>query len=60
MFFAFPEDAHWNAERQAVEFGGEIGSRPSSWCKSEQGLRRPLVRLLGVEVLPDRRRSAAT
>ena len=21
MFFTFPEDAHWNAERQAVEFG---------------------------------------
>jgi hypothetical protein len=25
MFFAFPEDAHWNANRQAVEFGVEIG-----------------------------------
>ena len=25
MFFPFPEDAHWNAERQAVEFGIEIG-----------------------------------
>jgi hypothetical protein len=25
MFFTFPEDAHWNAERQAVEFGVEIG-----------------------------------
>jgi hypothetical protein len=24
MFFTFPEDAHWNAERQAVEFGVEI------------------------------------
>jgi hypothetical protein len=22
---AFPEDARWNAERQAVEFGVEIG-----------------------------------
>ena len=21
MFFIFPEDARWNAERQAVEFG---------------------------------------
>ena len=21
MFFIFPEDAHWNADRQAVEFG---------------------------------------
>jgi hypothetical protein len=25
MFFAFPENARWNAERQAVEFGVEIG-----------------------------------
>jgi hypothetical protein len=25
MFFIFPEDAHLNAERQAVEFGVEIG-----------------------------------
>jgi hypothetical protein len=25
MFFTFPEDAHWNAEHQAVEFGVEIG-----------------------------------
>jgi hypothetical protein len=25
MFFAFPEDARWNAERQAVEFGVAIG-----------------------------------
>jgi len=25
MFFAFPEDGRWNAERQAVEFGAEIG-----------------------------------
>jgi hypothetical protein len=25
LFFALPEDAHWNAERQAVEFGVEIG-----------------------------------
>jgi len=25
LFFTFPEDAHWNAERQAVEFGVEIG-----------------------------------
>ena len=24
-FFTFPEDAHWNAKRQAVEFGVEIG-----------------------------------
>lgn len=25
MIFTFPEDAHWNTERQAVEFGVEIG-----------------------------------
>jgi hypothetical protein len=27
MFFPFPEDARCNAERQAVEFGVEIGGR---------------------------------
>jgi len=25
MFFSFPEDAPWNAEREAVEFGVGIG-----------------------------------
>jgi hypothetical protein len=25
MFFIFPEDARWNADRQAVEFGVVIG-----------------------------------
>jgi hypothetical protein len=25
MFFTFPEDARWNADRQALEFGVEIG-----------------------------------
>jgi hypothetical protein len=25
MFFTFPDDARWNAARQAVEFGVEIG-----------------------------------
>ena len=25
MFSTFPEDARWNAERQAVKFGVEIG-----------------------------------
>ena len=25
LFITFPEDAHWNAEHQAVEFGVEIG-----------------------------------
>jgi hypothetical protein len=25
MFFTFPEDARWNDDREAVEFGVEIG-----------------------------------
>ena len=25
MFFTFPENARWNAERQVVEFGVDIG-----------------------------------
>src|SRR6202047_1708071 len=25
MFFTFPDDGRWNAERQAVGFGAEIG-----------------------------------
>ena len=25
MFFTFPDDARWTADRQAVEFGVEIG-----------------------------------
>jgi hypothetical protein len=25
MFFSFPEDPRWKADRQAVEFGVEIG-----------------------------------
>jgi hypothetical protein len=25
MFFTFPEDATWNADRQAVEFGVGVG-----------------------------------
>ena len=25
MFFTFPDDGRWNAERQAMEFGVEIG-----------------------------------
>jgi len=25
MFFTFPEDARWNADQQAMEFGVEIG-----------------------------------
>ena len=33
MFFTFPEDASWNAERHAVEFGVEIGEYVV-WCGS--------------------------
>ena len=25
MFFSFPEDARWNPERQAIEFGVGVG-----------------------------------
>jgi hypothetical protein len=25
LFFSFPEDARWNTEQQAIEFGVEIG-----------------------------------
>ena len=32
MFFTFPEDARWNAERQAVEFGVEIGEYQGVVC----------------------------
>ena len=28
MFFTFPENARWDPERQAVEFGVEIGEYP--------------------------------
>ena len=31
MFFTFPENANWNADRQAVEFGIEIGN---TWAPS--------------------------
>jgi hypothetical protein len=33
MFFTFPQDARWNAERSAVEFGVEIG-RTEGWSGS--------------------------
>ena len=32
MFFTFPKDARWNAERQAVEFGVEIGEYQGVVC----------------------------
>ena len=42
MFFIFPEDAHWNATRQAVEFGVEIGE----YCGVVRVPRRVFQRLL--------------
>jgi hypothetical protein len=50
MFFTFPEEAYWNAERQAVEFGVEIG-------EYEGGVRVPrrvFQRLLLERPTPER------
>ena len=50
MLFTFAEDAHWNADRQAVEFGVEIGEY--------RGLvrvpRRVFQRLLPETPIPER------
>jgi hypothetical protein len=50
MFFTFPEDVQWNAERQVVEFGIEIGEY--------QGVvrvpRRVFQRLLTERPTPER------
>jgi hypothetical protein len=50
MFFTFPENACWNAERQAVEFGVGIGEY--------EGVvrvpRRVLQRLLPERPTPER------
>jgi hypothetical protein len=50
MFFTFPEDVRWNDERQAVEFGVEIGEY--------QGVvrvpRRVFQRLLPERPTPER------
>jgi hypothetical protein len=50
MFFAFPEDAHWNAERQAVEFGVEIGE----YSGVVRVPRRVFQRLLQERPTPER------
>jgi hypothetical protein len=34
MFFTFPENARWNAERQAVEFGVERSASTTAWSGS--------------------------
>jgi hypothetical protein len=50
MFFTFPEDARWNAERHAVEFGVEIGEyRGVVWVP-----RRVFQRLLPDRPTPER------
>jgi hypothetical protein len=50
MFFTFPEDARWNAEQQAVEFGVEIGK-----CRGVVRVpRRVFQRLLPERPTPER------
>src|SRR5215472_7595041 len=50
MIFTFPEDAHWNAERQAVEFGVEIGE----YHGVVRVPRRVFQRLLPETPIPER------
>jgi hypothetical protein len=44
MFFTFPEDARWSAERQAVEFGVEIGEYHGVVRVPRRVLRTPVAR----------------
>ena len=50
MFFSFPENARWNAERHAVEFGVEIGE----YRGVVQVPRRVFQRLLPERPTPER------
>jgi hypothetical protein len=50
MFFSFPEDARWNAERNAVEFGVEIGE----YAGVVRISRRVFQRLLSESPTPER------
>ena len=50
MFFTFPEDAHWNTDRQAVEFGVEIGE----YRGTVRVPRRVFQRLLPEAPTPER------
>jgi hypothetical protein len=50
MFFTFPEDARWNAERQAEEIGVEIGECrgvcSNAYCQSgphPSGASKPII-----------------
>ena len=50
MFFTFPEDVHWNAELQAVEFRVEIGE----YCGVVRVPRQVFQRLLPDRPTPER------
>jgi hypothetical protein len=50
MFFTFPENARWNADRQAVEFGVEIGE----YSGVVRVPRRVFQRLLPERPTPER------
>ena len=54
MFFTFPEDARWNAEEQAVEFGVETGE----YHGTVRVPRRVFQRLLPERPTPERCREA--
>jgi hypothetical protein len=41
MFFTFPEDARWNVEQQAVEFGVEIGGFSGVVARAAAGVPTP-------------------
>jgi hypothetical protein len=42
MFFSFPEDTRWDADRQAVEFGVEIGEYRGVVRVPRRVFQRPL------------------
>ena len=50
MFFIFPEDARWNPDQMAVEFGIEIGEYQGVACVK----RRVFQRLLHESTTPER------
>jgi hypothetical protein len=50
MFFAFPDDARWNADQQAVEFSVEIGE----YSGGVRVPRRVFQRLLTERPTPER------
>ena len=50
MFFVFPDDARWNADRQALEFGVEIGE----YSGVVRVPRRVFQRLLPERPTPER------